>query len=113
MSPGWLDGTARCCASDQKPEAANVKDAHAFEDQNDVRVNALPSFVRIALQSQTPQECTDAVTSATTRSWGDLTAFDKTLLGRPSDANVTTGWAKPKEIVASQRAKLKRDGRSF
>jgi len=69
--------------------------------------------VRIAWSNQTPAQQQASITSATTRSWSSLTAFDKTLLGRPSDAKVTEGWAKLAEFEATQRAEVKRQGRSY
>jgi hypothetical protein len=48
-----------------------------------------------------------------TQSWSNLTAFDKALLGRPSDAKITEGWAKLREFEATQRAEAKRQGRSY
>lgn len=92
---------------------ASTADLRAFQDKNDVPVNGLPSFVRMAWANQTPDQQQQAVTAAAARSWRDNTAFDKTLLGKPSDAKVTAGWAKLQEIIDSQKAMLKREGRSF
>jgi len=94
-------------------DGASAADLRAFQDKNDVPVNGLPSFVRIAWSNQTPAQQQASITSATTRSWSSLTAFDKTLLGRPSDAKVTEGWAKLAEFEATQRAEVKRQGRSY
>lgn len=100
-------------ANRMQAAGAPTADLRAFQDKNDVPVNGLPSFVRMAWANQTPDQQQQAVTAAAARSWRDNTAFDKALLGRPSDAKVTAGWAKLQEIIDTQKASLKREGRSF
>jgi hypothetical protein len=92
---------------------ATPDELRAFQDAHDKSVDGLPSFVRIAWSNQTPEEQAQSTTAAAARSWRDNTAFEKALLGRPSDAKVTAGWAKLREIADTQRAALKREGRSF
>lgn len=100
-------------AKRMQASGASTADLRAFQDKNDVPVNGLPSFVRMAWANQTPDEQQQAIASATTRAWRDNTAFDKALLGRPSDAKITAGWAKLNEFIDTQRSELKRQGRSF
>jgi hypothetical protein len=94
-------------------DGATPDELRAFQDAHDKSVDGLPSFVRIAWANQTPEEQAQSTTAAAARSWRDNTAFEKALLGRPSDAKVTAGWAKLREITDTQRAQLKREGRSF
>jgi hypothetical protein len=99
----------------KKMHADGATDAQlrAFQDENDVPVNGLPSFTRMAWINQPPEARRAAVQHSTVQSWSTLTAFDKALLGRPSDAKVTAGWAKLKEFEATQRAEAKRQGRGY
>jgi hypothetical protein len=94
-------------------DGATDAELRAFQDKNDVSVDGLPSFVRMAWANNTPDQRQQAITSAVGKSWRDNTAFEKTLLGRPSDAKVTAGWAKLQEVIATQKAQLAREGRSF
>jgi hypothetical protein len=104
---------ARDLAEQVKQGDKTAGDLRAFEDAHDKPVNGLPSFVRIAWTHQSEKDREDAVRSSATASWRSLSAFEKELLGRPSDAKVTAGWAKLDELVAEQRTKLAREGRGM
>jgi hypothetical protein len=103
-----------------KHEAKKLQDSgasslelKAFEDAHDNPVDGLPSFPRLAWSEQTPANRQAHIASIVTQSWGSLSGFDKTILGRSTDPKVTAGWVELNKIMDTQRQALAREGRTF
>lgn len=95
-----------------RKSGASPLELKAFQDAHDKPVDGLPSFVRISWANETPQDQQAHIASIVTGSWGDLSAFDKTLLGRPTDPKVTEGWAQFNKFKQQVTDEAARQGRS-
>jgi hypothetical protein len=94
------------------PSERSAADAalRAWADQQDkpavINGHTFPSPVRMAWANSTPTEQAQHLRSASTKSWGTLSNFDKTLLGAKPDPVVSEVWSTLDKWVADAQAQL-------
>jgi hypothetical protein len=86
--------------------AAANRYAVALHDEQAQAYVVLPSPARMAWANATPDEQTQHLRSAATRSWSNLSNFDKTLLGIKPAQVASEAWATLDRWIAQAQAQL-------